>query len=264
VPGAGVGAGLDPDADAFVDPTTKGFPAVDRPIRLGAVGSQTWRLADLPLPVMVLRESALAHNLRLMSAFCREHGVELMPHGKTTMAPQLWRRQLEAGATGIAAADTVQARVMAAAGVPMILIANEVTDEAGLRWIADELRDPPASLMCCVDSADGVRLAAAALRGVPRPLPVLVELGHPGGRAGCRTIDEALMVAELVLVTPELVLAGASGYDLPGPRPGVSGRGPHVRGRPRRALPRARHPPGDRDRGHDRERRRQLVLRRRG
>ncbi len=44
------------------------------------------------------------------------------------MAPQLWRRQLDAGAWGITAATVGQARVMLAAGVPRVLIANEVTD----------------------------------------------------------------------------------------------------------------------------------------
>ena len=93
-----------------------------------------------------------------------------MPHGKTTMAPQLWRRQLEAGATGIAAADTVQARVMAAAGVPMILITERGHGQAGLQWIADELRATRLHLSCVASTHDGVRLAAAALRP-PRPLP---------------------------------------------------------------------------------------------
>ena len=175
---------------------------------------------------MVLRESALAHNLQLMSAFCRGHGVELMPHGKTTMAPQLWRRQLEAGATGTLA-DTVQARVMAAAGVPMILIANEVTDEAGLRGSRTSCATR-LHLSCVASTYDGVRLAAAALRGAPRPLPVLAELGHPGGRAGCRTIDEALMVAELVLFTRSSSLRA---------RPGTRGRSPGPRAR--RVWPRS-------------------------
>jgi D-serine dehydratase len=55
----------------------------------------------LPLPLAVLRQSALTHNLAWMQAFARERGLDLAPHGKTTMSPQLFRRQLDAGAWGI-------------------------------------------------------------------------------------------------------------------------------------------------------------------
>ena len=41
-------------------------------------------------PVCVLRADALAQNLSTMAGWCRERGVELAPHGKTHMAPQLW------------------------------------------------------------------------------------------------------------------------------------------------------------------------------
>ena len=105
------------------------------------------------------------------------------------MAPQLWRRQLDAGAWGITAATVAQARVMLAAGVPRVLLANEVTDRTAVGWIAAQLRDPGVEIVCSVDSPRGVELLAAGIEGVPRPLPVLVELGHPGGRTGCRTED---------------------------------------------------------------------------
>ena len=204
---------LDPFRDARIDPTTKGFPTVDEPIPLADVARQGWSLDDLLPPVLVLREAALAHNVALMAEYCATHGVELAPHGKTTMAPQLWRRQLDAGAWGITAATVGQARVMVAAGVPRVLIANEVTDGTAVGWIAAQLRDPGVDIVCSVDSSRGVELLAAGIEGVPRPLPVLVELGHLGGRTGSRTEDHALEVARLVTKTPQLVLAGATGYE---------------------------------------------------
>ncbi len=212
-PPAGRARTLDASRDARVDATTKGFPTVDEPIPLAEVAEQGWSLEDLLPPVLVLRESALAHNVALMAEYCLDHGVELAPHGKTTMAPQLWRRQLDAGAWGITAATVGQARVMVAAGVPRILIANEVTDGTAVGWIAVQLRDSGVDIVCSVDSPRGVELLAVGIEGVPRPLPVLVELGHPGGRTGSRTEDHALEVARLVTKTPQLVLAGATGYE---------------------------------------------------
>jgi D-serine deaminase-like pyridoxal phosphate-dependent protein len=204
---------LDPSRDCSVDPTTKGFPAVDVSISLAEVAQQGWSLEDLLPPVLVLREAALAHNIALMADYTANHGVELAPHGKTTMAPQLWRRQLDAGAWGIAAATVAQARVMLSAAVPRVLIANEVTDRTAMGWLAAQLRDPGVEIVCTVDSQRGVELLAGEIEGVPRPLPVLVELGHPGGRTGCRTEDDALEVARLVTTKPEVALMGATGYE---------------------------------------------------
>ena len=204
---------LDPSRDARVDLTTKGFPTLDTPIPLAEVPGRGWALTDLLPPVLILRERALAHNISLMADYCRSHGVELAPHGKTTMAPQLWRRQLDAGAWGITAATVGQARVMLAAGVPRVLIANEVTDRHAVGWIAARLEQPGVEIICSVDSRLGVELLAAAIDRAPRPLPVLVELGHPGGRTGCRTVEDALDVARLVSTKPELALAGATGFE---------------------------------------------------
>ena len=61
----------------------------------------------------------------------------------------------------------------------------------------------------------GVRILAEVLTsaGSPRPLPVLVEFGHAGGRTGCRSIREAIEVAGAVASTPALRLAGVAGYE---------------------------------------------------
>jgi D-serine deaminase-like pyridoxal phosphate-dependent protein len=194
---------------------TTGFPAgADRTV--AEVAGSGWTVFDdLVPPVVVLRESALEHNLKLMADYCREHGVDLAPHGKTTMAPQLWARQLDAGAWGITAATPVQARVMRSVGVPRIVLADQLVDAGSIAWVAGELADPSFDFVCWVDSAHGVELLGAGLAaaGAPRPLAVAVELGHRGGRAGCRTVEEALEVAGLVADTSELVFAGVAGYE---------------------------------------------------
>ena len=47
---------------------------------------------------------------------------------------------------------------------------------------------------------------------------MLVEVGHRGGRAGCRTVESALSVARLAATVDRLRLAGVAGYEggLPG------------------------------------------------
>ena len=173
---------------------------------------------DFVLPLMVLRESALHGNITAMAEYCDRTGVLLAPHGKTTMAPQLFARQLRAGAWGICAATVQQVQVFRAFGIPRILIANEVTDTAGIQWLAAELAaDDGFDCYCFVDSVPGATLLDETLRpgldGTGRRLQVLVELGFPGGRAGCRTVEEATVVAKAAVAAPTLRLAGVAGYE---------------------------------------------------
>jgi D-serine deaminase-like pyridoxal phosphate-dependent protein len=167
-------------------------------------------------PVCILRSEALRHNITTMADWCRDRGVELAPHGKTHMAPQLMERQLEAGATAITAATLSQVRTYRAFGVRDVVLANELVDAAGLRWLSTELdAHPDFSAMCWVDSLPGVELMTAALTaaGAQRPLDVCVEVGMAGGRTGCRgpaAVDE---VAHAAAASPRLRLVGVAGYE---------------------------------------------------
>jgi D-serine dehydratase len=171
---------------------------------------------EFTMPLLVLRDSALAHNAAAMAGWCAEVGVLFAPHGKTTMAPQLFARQFDAGAWGMTAATIGHVRVYREFGVNRILIANELTDRAGIAWLAGELTaDPDWECFVYVDSVAGVALLDEALTSARagRPLPVLVELGFPGGRTGCRSIEEALEVAATASRAEALALAGAAGYE---------------------------------------------------
>jgi D-serine deaminase-like pyridoxal phosphate-dependent protein len=165
-------------------------------------------------PLVVLAADALEHNLRTMARWCTEHGVRLAPHGKTTMAPQLFARQIEYGAWGMTAANASQLRVYRAFGVSRVLLANQLVDPAALRWLAGELdRDEQFEFSCWADSVRSVELMTEALRGTRRQVDVLVELGGEGGRTGARTEPGALAIAEAVQTSSALRLAGVSGYE---------------------------------------------------
>ncbi|MCV7422266.1 alanine racemase [Mycobacterium yunnanensis] len=167
-------------------------------------------------PLCVLDESALAHNLATMAAWCGDRGVELAPHGKTHMSPQLLARQFGVGATAVTLATISQVRVFRAFGVDRVVLANELVDEAGLRWLATELdEDPDFHVVCWVDSIRGVELATSALAaaGSSRPLDVCVEVGMAGGRTGCRDAAEVDAVARAAAASRHLRLIGVAGYE---------------------------------------------------
>src|SRR5262249_35258695 len=163
---------------------------------------------------LVLKESALEHNIALMAQWCEERGILHAPHGKTTMAPQLFSRQLDAGAWGITAATVSQARMYRAFGVERILLANQLVEPASLRCLADALAAAPElDFYCLVDSVRDVETMSDALRGAGRPVNVLLEIGFEGGRTGCRTLAEAADLAAAVAQSPALELAGTEGYE---------------------------------------------------
>ncbi|MEV0067349.1 amino acid deaminase [Amycolatopsis sp. NPDC050768] len=165
-------------------------------------------------PFVVLDAAALEHNLATMAAWCDGHGIALAPHGKTTMAPELFARQLEHGAWGVTAANAGHLRIYRAFGVSRILLANQLVDPAGLRWLAAELAaDPTFEFVCWADSVRGVELMTEALAGCARPVDVLVELGGAGGRTGVRDPETALAVAEAIAKSPALRLRGTGGYE---------------------------------------------------
>jgi D-serine deaminase-like pyridoxal phosphate-dependent protein len=174
--------------------------------------------AGFSWPVMALRESAVDHNVSVMASWCSERGISLAPHGKTTMCPDLFGRQLAAGAWAMTAATPWQARAYREFGVPRVLIANEVVDTSFVAWAAAELEsDPEFSLLCYVDSVAGVQILCEAMAASPtaRPLEVLVEVGLPGGRTGCRSDSEVTAVAEAVAAYRGLSLVGVAGYEGP-------------------------------------------------
>lgn len=168
-------------------------------------------------PVLVLSAEALDHNLGLLERYTAEHGLAFAPHGKTSMAPQLFARQLAQGAWGITVAVPHQVRVARAFGIRRIFVANEVVDAAGLAWIGRQLdADPEFGFLCYVDSVRGVELMDAALRsaGVRRPVDVVVELGAgEGARTGVRTEAQAAAVAAAVAGVTSLRLVGVAGYE---------------------------------------------------
>jgi D-serine deaminase-like pyridoxal phosphate-dependent protein len=171
---------------------------------------------DLLLPRLVVKRSALEHNIERMARFCAEHGLSFAPHAKTTMAPGILRRQLEAGAWGLTVATVVQAQALRDLGVRRILIANEVVEPRAIVWLAGELAaHADVELFVLADSLRGVSILESALAaaGAPRPLGVLVEIGETGGRAGCRTDGEALAVARAVVAADHLRLCGVEGFD---------------------------------------------------
>ena len=202
-----------------LDPDIKGFPSVPGKMQLDQIGEQDWSLlaGDLPLPVATLKESVLENNSCWMRVFTEKFGARIAPHGKTTMAPQLFQRQLEDGAWAITVANVHQMRLCRKWGVKRVLMANQVAGSQNLRELSLELtEDPEFDFYLLADSAENVEQLAEVAReqSLEKPIQLMVELGFPGGRTGCRDLKQALLVARRVKsLEPHLALRGIEGYE---------------------------------------------------
>ncbi|MFH9708307.1 amino acid deaminase [Streptomyces luteogriseus] len=202
-----------------VDHRFKGLPPDADGLTVAELAGQRRNLftGGFAAPVLALSAERLEHNLKLMETYAARHGLAFAPHGKTSMAPQLFQRQIEHGAWGITLAVPHQVRVARAFGTRRVFLANELVDAAALRWIAAELEaDPDFELVCYVDSVRGVELMDAALRdaGATRPVDVVVELAAgEGARTGVRTETACAAVADAVAGTRTLRLVGVAGYE---------------------------------------------------
>jgi D-serine dehydratase len=131
-------------------------------------------------PLLVLKEPALAYNIAAMATWCAANNFLIAPHGKTTMTPRIFERQIAAGAWAITVATASQAAVCAEMGVKRILIANQVVGRANIRSLAAMMNaDSALDILCLVDSLEGIEILTSEWQsaGVHRPIGVLVEMG---------------------------------------------------------------------------------------
>lgn len=196
----------------------KGFPPQAQGMTVSAFVASRPSLFDAGFnwPVMALRESALTSNIDVLARWCSSSGISFAPHGKTTMTPALFARQLAAGAWAMTAATTWQVRTYRAFGVQRVLLANELVDAAFVSWLADQADD--FEFYCYVDSVDGAGILGAAYTSAVRslrPLRVLLDVGVPNGRTGVRNDAQALAVAHAVHSQKTLSLVGVAGYEGP-------------------------------------------------
>jgi D-serine dehydratase len=203
-----------------IAPHPKSLSLSATPGDLSDIAQRGWHLLDddLAYPIAVLRRSALMHNLRWMQDFAKCKGVRFAPHGKTTMSPELFALQLAAGAWGLTFATVFQLSVGVAAGVRRALIANQVLGTADLAGLQHLLRKTPGlRVWFLVDSLAQLRLIeqwSAAQSGF-EPFDVLLEMGIAGQRTGCRSLEEALELAQALAASPAVRLGGVECYEGP-------------------------------------------------
>src|SRR5690348_12980272 len=191
-------------AKQTLSPLNKGIGLLNRDLLLDDFPKLGWNLLkeDLSLPAAVISAEKLEHNLKWMQAFAAAYGAKLAPHGKTTMAPRLFQRQIDAGAWGITLATAHQSRVAYEHGIRRVLMANQLVGKQNMAGIADMLEDAEFDFYCLVDSAENTDQLGAFFRERGRRLNVLLELGVEDGRTGVRNREQLNSVLEALSSWP--------------------------------------------------------------
>ena len=166
---------------------------------------------DIPTPALLLDLDRFERNLERMAAHVGRAGKRLRPHAKTHRCPEIAKRQVAAGALGVACAKLGEAEVMAGAGVRGLLITTEVVTPGGIRRLLRLAAEAPDTLVV-VDNPENVADLGreAAAEGVT--LGVLVDVDVGNRRTGIQSGPPAVALARAVAGQRALRFHGLQGY----------------------------------------------------
>ncbi len=201
---------------SLISPLNKGIGYLDRPSSSVEITRLNWNLLreELSLPMAVLYQDSLQHNLEWMRQFISAYGLKLAPHGKTTMAPALFALQLSHGAWGITLATPHQTRVAYEHGVRRVLMANQLVGRENMAIISRLLQDSAFDFYCLVDSVAQVNQLGEFYSARGQRLQVLLELGVTGGRAGVRNEEQLhAVLSALSNWSNSILLSGVELYE---------------------------------------------------
>ena len=179
------------------------------------------KIFELETPAVVVDLDVMERNLSRMADYCRKHRLLLRPHTKTHKIPELAKRQIASGATGITVAKIGEAEVMLDAGITDILIAYPIVgpDKAKrLATIAER-----AHITVALDSEEAAVAISEAVTRQGAKVGILVELDVGFHRCGLNNELDAVKLAKRITSLPGLEFKGLMFF------PGHFGVGPEQR-----------------------------------
>ena len=138
----------------------------------------------------------------------------LRPHAKAHKCVEIAKRQIAAGAIGVCVATVAEAELMAAAGIPGLLLTSPVADPLKMARIVK------TGAMVVVDHLQQVAWYDEAASAANRKLDVLVDLDVGDHRTGARSPEDAAEIAEAVDQAAHLELRGLQAYSVLGSHAG--------------------------------------------
>jgi 3-hydroxy-D-aspartate aldolase len=161
-------------------------------------------------PALVIDLDAFEGNLARMAELLRGTTARLRAHAKTHKCAVIAHLQMKAGAVGQCVQKVAEAEALGWAGVPDILVSNEVVGAGKIARLVALAR--VARVGVCVDDAGEVARLEAAAEAAGIRLSVLVEIDVGAGRCGVAPGPEAVALAQLIAGSPHLRFGGLQAY----------------------------------------------------
>lgn len=182
---------------------------------LSDLNGQGWNLLaeEVSFPIAVINHKKLLNNAQWMQEFSDKSSVKLAPHGKTSMAPALFKMQLEQGCWGISLATVPQVINAFEHGVNRIIMANQLVGAYHMKLIADLLFKTDIEFYCFVDSVENIHALGKYFSARNISLNILVEVGVLNGRCGWRDTQNIAILLDVIEEYPNLRLCGISFYE---------------------------------------------------
>jgi len=153
-------------------------------------------LSAVDSPALLLDLDAFERNVRQMQAAADSAGLALRPHAKAHKCVAIAQAQMQAGAVGICCQKVSEAIPFVAAGIPDILVSNELMGEAKARLLAALAGH--ARMSVCVDHEQQVEQLALACEQAGSRLELLVEINIGQDRCGVADAPAVLRLVEVI------------------------------------------------------------------
>lgn len=163
-------------------------------------------ISELETPAVVVDLDVMDRNLSRMADYCRKHQLLLRPHTKTHKIPELAKRQIASGATGITVAKIGEAEVMLDAGITDILIAYPIVGAEKTKRLAKIAESARITVSLDSEEAASAISEAASRRG--SKVGILIELNVGFDRCGLSNEAEVVLLAKKIASLPGLELRG--------------------------------------------------------
>lgn len=167
--------------------------------------------ANIPTPALIVDLPALDANIQKLADHCKQAKVGFRPHAKTHKCPDIARRQIAAGASGICAATVPEAEALAAAGIPGLLLTSPIVDPGKIARVV-AIASRGGSIMLAVGSARQAELLSSAAEAAKVDLDVLVDLDVGDRRTGSLPGEPAAALAQIIAKCPRLKVRGVQAY----------------------------------------------------
>ena len=162
-------------------------------------------------PSLLIDLDRAEKNIRDMQAYADKMGVKLRPHTKTHKMPYFAKKQVDAGACGIAVAKIGEAEVMAEQGITDILIANEIVGIAKYERLL-KLHEK-ITIRSGVDNCFQIDQIEQVFENSSRPYEVLIELEVGENRTGVITDEQLINLVEYIKTKKHVILKGIFSHE---------------------------------------------------